>query len=122
MHGVEEQENTDNIVLNVIKKHLDVELSVKDVDRSHRIGKSNSKSKRRLIIVKFINCNDRREIFNNKRRLKGTGVSITESLTTGRMRQLKIARDQFGFNNVWSIDGRIMYKDSTSTKPKLFYG
>ena len=86
MHGVEEQENTDNVVLNVIKEHLDVELSVKDVDRSHRIGKSNSKSKRRLIIVKFINYNDRREIFNNKRRLKGTGVSITESLTTGRMR------------------------------------
>ena len=122
MHGVEEQENTDNIVLNVIKEHLDVELSVKDVDRSHRIGKSNSKSKRKLIIVKFINYNDRREIFNNKRRLKGTGVSISESLTTGRMRQLKIARDQFGFNNVWSIDGRIMYKDSTNTKPKLFYG
>ena len=122
MHGVEEQENTDNVVLNVIKEHLDVELSVKDVDRSHRIGKSNSKSKRRLIIVKFINYNDRREIFNNKRRLKGTGVSISESLTTGRMRQLKIARDQFGFNNVWSIDGRIMYKDSTNTKPKLFYG
>ena len=122
LHGVEEQENTDNIVLNVIKEHLDVELSVKDMDRSHRIGKSNSKSKRKLIIVKFINYNDRREIFNNKRRLKGTGVSISESLTTGRMRQLKIARDQFGFNNVWSIDGRIMYKDSTNTKPKLFYG
>ena len=86
MHEVEEQENTDNVVLNVIKEHLDVELSVKDVDRSHRIGKSNSKSKRKLIIVKFINYNDRREIFNNKRRLKGTGVSITESLTTGRMR------------------------------------
>ena len=42
VHGVEEQEqeNTDNIVLNVIKEHLDIELSVKDFDRSHRIGKS----------------------------------------------------------------------------------
>ena len=114
VHGVEEQEqeNTDDIVLNVIKEHLDIELSVKDFDRSHRIGKSNSKSKRRPI----------RAIFNNKKRLKGTGISITESLTAERMRQLKSARDQFGFNNVWSIDGRIMYKDSTTTKPKLFYG
>ena len=58
----------------------------------------------------------------NKKQLKGTGVSITESLTAGRMQQLINARDQYGFNNVWSIDGRIMYKDSTSTKPKLFYG
>ena len=124
VHGVEEQEqeNTDNIVLNVIKEHLDIELSVKDFDKSHRIGKSNSKSKRRPIIVKFISYNDRRAIFNNKKRLKGTGISITESLTAERMRQLKSARDQFGFNNVWSIDGRIMYKGSTTTKPKLFYG
>ena len=124
VHGVEEQEqeNTDNIVLNVIKEHLDIELSVKDLDRSHRIGESNSKSKRRPIIVKSITYNDRREIFNNKKRLKGTGVSITESLTAERMRQLENARDQFGFNKAWSIDGRIMHKYSTTTKPKLFYG
>ena len=124
VHGIEEQEqeNTDNIVLNVIKEDLDIKLSVKDLDRSHRIGKSNATSKRRPIIVKFISYNDRREIFNNKKQLKGTGVSITESLTAGRMQQLINARDQYGFNNVWSIDGRIMYKDSTSTKPKLFYG
>ena len=51
-----------------------------------------------------------------------TGVSITTSLIAGRMRQLKIVRDQFGFKDVWSTDGRIMYKDSTSTKSKLFYG
>ena len=95
MHGVEEQEqeNTDNIVLNVIKEHLDIELLVKDGDRSHRIGKSNSKSKYSPIIVKFISYSDHREIFNNKKWLKDTGVSITESLTTGRMWQLKIARD-----------------------------
>ena len=122
VHGVEEQEqeNTDNIVLNVTKEHLNIELSVKDFGRSHRIGKGNSKSKRRPIIVKFISYNDRRAIFNNKKRLKGTGISITESLTAERMRQLKSARDQFGFNNVWSIDGRIMYKDSTTTKPNYF--
>ena len=60
MHGVEEQEqeNTDNIVLNVIKEHLDTELSVKDLGRLHRIGKNNSKTKRRSIIVKFISYNE----------------------------------------------------------------
>ena len=124
MHGVEEQEqeNTDNIVLNVIKEHLDIELSVKDLDRSHRIGKRNSNSKRRPIMVKFISYNNRREIFNNKKRIKGTSVSIAESLTAERMQQLKIVGDQFGFKDVWSIDRRIMYEDSIGTKPKLFYG
>ena len=39
VHGVkeQEQENTDNIVLNVIKEHLDIELLVQDLDRSQRI-------------------------------------------------------------------------------------
>ena len=97
-------------------------MSVKDLDRSHRIGKRNSKSKRRPITIKFISYNNRREIFNNKKQLKGTGVSITESLTAERMRMLKTARDQLCFKDVWSIDGRIIYKDSASTKPKLFYG
>ena len=97
-------------------------MSVKDLYRSHRIGKSNSKSKRSPIRDKFISYNDCREIFNNNKRLKGTGISITENLTAGRIPQLRNARNQFGFNNVWSIDGRIMYKDRTSTKPKLFYG
>ena len=81
----QEQENTDNIVLTVIKEHLDKELSIKDLDRSHKIGKNNSKSKRRPIIVKFISYNERREIFNNKKRLKSTGVLITESPIAGRM-------------------------------------
>ena len=63
VHGVEEQEqeDTDNIVLNVIKEHLDIELLVKDLDMSHRIGKINSNIKRRD------NC---REIFNNKKTIK----------------------------------------------------
>ena len=65
-----------------------------------QIGKSNPKSKREPIIVKFISYDDRREIFNNKKLLKDTGVSITESLTTRKMQKLRNTRDQFGFNNV----------------------
>ena len=79
------RKGTDNIVLNVTKEHLDIKLLVKDLDRSHRIGKRNSKSKCRPIIIKFISYSNHREIFNNKRQLKGTGFSITDSLTAGRM-------------------------------------
>ena len=59
---------------------------------------------------------------NNLTIVTGTGASTTGSLTAERMLQLKNARDQFGFDNMWSTDGRIMYKDSTITKLKLFYG
>ena len=61
-------------------------------------------------------------VFNNKNQWKVTAISITESLTAGKMLQLENARDQFGLNNVGSIDGRIINKGNTSAKQKLFCG
>ena len=36
----------------------------------------------------------------NKRKFKGTTISVTESLTSLRMIKLKDARDEYGFNKV----------------------
>ena len=37
------------------------------------------------------------------------------------MKKLEEAREKYGFKNVWSIDGRIIYKNDND-KPSLFYG
>lgn len=95
-------------------------MKAKDLDMSYIISKSISKSKRRSIIVQFNSHNDCREFFNNEKRLKGTSVFNNDSLTAGRMLQLKNTRDQFGFTNVWSIDGRIIYQDRTSANRFVF--
>ena len=58
-------------------------------------------------------------MFREKRKLKGTGKSITESLTTKRIGQLNDAREKYGFNNVWSYDGKILYK--LSNEVKVYY-
>ena len=54
----------------------------------------------------------------NKRKFKGTNISVTESLTSLQMTNLKDARDEYGFNKVWTSDGRIVVMDEGSTKPK----
>ena len=40
VHGVEEtdDENTDNVVINIIKCNLEIELLKDDIVRSHRLG------------------------------------------------------------------------------------
>ena len=38
----------------------------------------------------------------NKRKFTETNISVTESLTSLRMAILKDARDEFGFNMVWT--------------------
>ena len=98
--------------LNILKTAL---------DRSHRIGNPKTKKKSRPIIVKFVRYYDRRDVFVNKKCLKGKGKSITESLTAFRMQKLKNARDEHGFFNVWTVDGKIMFKNSENGKPNVYY-
>ena len=66
--------------------------------------------------MKFGRDNVRGSVFREKRKLKGTGKSITESLTTKRIGQLNDAREKYVFNNVWSYDGKISYKINNEVK------
>ena len=96
LHGIAEgeRENTNDLVE---KMHID--LTPSDLDRTHRSGKASS-NKPRAFIIKFVSYNTRKRIFLNKKLLKDTQVSITESLTTKRMGILKEAREKYQFRNV----------------------
>ena len=85
---------TDQQAIDFINDNLDMKIDEIDVDRSHRIGRYNkAKKKARPIIVKFARYNVRGKVFREKRKLKGTGKSITESLTTKMVRKLNDARE-----------------------------
>ena len=86
-----ELENTDDLVLETLKEKLHVDLTLSDLDRTHRIDQNKASSnKPRAVIIKFVSYNTRKIVFlKNKKCLKGTQVSITESLTAKRMRLLK---------------------------------
>ena len=43
--------------------------------------------------------------------MKGTGISVMESLTAKRINLLEKARKEYTFNDVWSQDGKIMFFD-----------
>ena len=58
----------------------------------------------------------------NKTKFIKTNISVTESLTSLQMANLKDGRDEYEFNKVWTSDGRIMVMEEGSTKPKVIYG
>ena len=60
-------------------------------------------------------------IYRNKKKLKGTGISVTESLTVKRIKLLEKATEEYTFNNVWSQDGKIMFFDKNPNKVKTYY-
>ena len=114
-------EDTDKLVLNIINNDLEINLTEVAIYCTHRIGDPKKKKKKAWpIIVKFVRCYDRKEVFSKKKYLKGKGISITESLTSFRMKKLEETREKYGFKNVWSIDGRIMFKDAND-KPSVYY-
>ena len=91
IHGITEgnQENTDDLAPEIFREKFDTQLTQRDLDRTHRIGKNDKRSNRpRPVIVKFIRYNDRKKIFSKKKQLKNSGISITESLTKLRMSKL----------------------------------
>ena len=113
IHGVEEtegRENTDDIAIKVFSE-IDVPITKSLINRSHRLGrKSNShegRAKRRPIIVSFTSYEQKKSVYDNKKKLKGKKTVITESLTKNRYALLQQCIQSYGKNNVWTYDGRI---------------
>ena len=54
--------------------------------------------------------------------MKGKSISVTGRLTKKGMEALKKAREDHGFENVWSSEKKILYKDvSERNKIKVYF-
>ena len=81
-----------------------------DIERTYRIGKlRDSDQKSRSIIVKFFRYDNRKNIFNRNKKLKGKNIAIMESLIATQMKKLKEAREIYNFKNVWTSDSKILF-------------
>lgn len=85
--------------------NLDKPLTPHDVDTSHKLRSKNNEKP--PIIIKFVRRSVKAKVYAAKRRLKGSGLTITESLTKRRLDLLNVAKDAFGFKRVWTYEGRI---------------
>ena len=122
IHGLNknQDEDTDEVVVNKIKSGMDLEISPGDINRTLRICVA-SKGKNRLIIVKFVRYMEAR-IYQqkDKKRLKGKKMSVTKGLTKTKMTLLKEARNKFGYSGVWRANQKIINKNEGDTKAKLY--
>ena len=85
----EKREDTDSLVMETVKEEMVLDTLSADIDRTHRIGSPPKQSaKVRPVIDKFVRYDDRRKNYINKKSLKGTKVSIIESLTADRVAKL----------------------------------
>lgn len=100
------RENTDHVIIDFLKKEMNVTIGESDIDRSHRLG-TFIEGKNRQIIVKFISYKIRDCIFKNKKLLKGKQFRVYEDLTKHRLELYKLAMRKHGMKRVWTADGNI---------------
>ena len=55
-----------------------------------------------------------------EKKLKGKNIAVRESLTATRMKKLKEAREIYDFKNVWTYDGKILFKDGSGNTSLLY--
>ena len=68
IHGVKEieKEDTDEVVIEFFEKEMKEKLSANDIYRSYRLGKKQTGSRPRFIIIKFTRYSARNVIFRKK--------------------------------------------------------
>ena len=100
---------------------LDSDISINDIDHSHRLGKptrSNGQTvKPRDIIIKFTSYRARQKLLKNKSKLRSKGfnnVFVNEILTAIRdnifYETRKLARNEL-IDSTWTSDGTIIVKE-----------
>ena len=104
-------------VIEFCRNELDIEVKHEEIDRAHRVGKSNSDGVRALI-VKFKSYESKRKIMINKRKLKGRKLYVNEDLTWMNQQLLKRVRDAIaGKAYVFTADGYILVKGKFDSPP-----
>ena len=70
IHGLTESrnENTDDIVIGIVREKMGEEIKKDEKDQSHRLGAPKNNGKSRPIIIKFARYNTKCRIFKNKKK------------------------------------------------------
>nr|XP_022921052.1 uncharacterized protein LOC111429387 [Onthophagus taurus] len=117
--GVSEtdNENTEQVVLDIINKKMNLALLPDSIDRCHRVGPKRN-GKNRPIIMKFISHKTKDRVFYHKKLLRGTQFIIREDLTHHRICELRKLEEEYGKRRVWSRDGTL-YAEVDGQKKRM---
>ena len=88
VHGYEFAHFIVNTINHLLGGFLYYQLQLSDIEYAHILPTRTGKSKKPVVIVKFRNRFAKYDVYDNRKNLKGTGVSITEHLTAANLKGL----------------------------------
>jgi hypothetical protein len=112
-------EDVSKIVTGFLQSKLDIKIDDAVIDRCHRVGRKpaldsaqpRQQPRPRAVLVKFISYQTKRTVLAARRKLKGKGFTVREDLTRQRNDFYREVAARVGFRNVWTVDGRVLWKE-----------
>ena len=123
IHGIKEsltKEDDGETIINEMSKDLNIELTLNDIQRAHRLGKKSfsENARPRPIIVRFSSFKKRNEFMFSKSKLKNlskyNNVFITEDLTALRLKLFHYVKEagKGKYVQFHTMNGKIRMKKS----------
>lgn len=107
------------ILTDILSEKLNIQVSLKDIDYAFRLkSKNDERNGPTPIIVNFVSNMTRNKIYQAKKELKHTPISIFEDLTRARYNLLMKTKKKFGKHMAWTENGKVFAWDA-STKKKI---
>ena len=123
VHGIEEtpNENCKEKICNILNGKLGLDIKPSDISKIHRLDQMyRREGKPRPIILRFDAHYHKRECIVNRRKLKGTGIVISEDLTQLNYGVLNRAYKHECVESVWSTEGKLFAKLKQGPRIRLF--
>ena len=110
------QEDTDTLIVQMARDHLNIDLQPSDISRSHRVGPP-TPDKPRPVLVKFSTYRARERIYRARSKLKNShsGIYLNEDLTRKRGQLAYVARRlkrEQQITDTWTYDCRVFVKNN----------
>lgn len=105
----EKGENIEKVILEIFTSKLGVKLTEQDIDRCRRIGKQFT-DKPRPVLLNLVNYKMKVNIYQLKKKLKGSRIIIKEDLTRENVNTYNEASEKYGYRNTWTKNGVIWVK------------
>ena len=114
-YGSESAEETGRVVRDFLYHKLGVNVRTSDISIAHRLQANERGNRPRTVIVKFTRRTVKHEVLKNRKKLKGSPVTIAEDLSNTNMKLFHAMRELVG-NNAWTWEGKVLIKVEGVTK------
>ena len=121
--GIPEAKPIDNedmrgVMCEFFEEKLDVNVKKQEIAAAHRLP-TRKEGKPRPIIVRFAWKETKYALLKVRKKLKGSGQSITEDVTSDNMRLMNRAEKSNKFSEVWFSNGRVHAIDKRTKNKKV---